>query len=737
MKKKFCLIKSICIMLVVSFLAGALSGCGSDSSGNTGSGTSGASAGSMSDAYSYVTTGNVKYRVKAEGNYFYFYSKGAWTKKFMKGVNIGAGEPGLFPGDLSISYADYYRWFTEISAMGANCIRVYTAQRPQFYNALADFNKKAKNPLIFFQGVWLDESDIASLGDAYAQNSQIMTSFIEDSKNLADIIHGHATLPVRAGYASGTYNADVSPYFAGWILGIEWDPKFVKSTNDNNPTKNTYDGKYLYTLSASPFEAFLCQVGDQLIQYQTQKYGDQVPLAFTNWVTTDPLTHPNEPHPDDDMVSVNTENIKSRNTFLPGEFASYNVYPYYPDSFNYQQDYTSYVDSTGKKNPYEAYLKDLKMAHTMPVLIGEFGIPSSRGLAHKNDVSGYNQGDIDETQQGTILLDLLNSIYKADYAGGLIFTWQDEWFKRTWNTEKFDIADRRPFWSNVQTNEQSFGILAFDPGTKQSTAYVDGNISDWAKDSPVLVNSTGQLYMKSDERYVYFMVKLSKDFNFDHSTLLIPLDTIDGQGNFKANNYNATFDKAADFLIAVNGKDNTRIVVDSYYDAFYYLYGEQYQMIPKVADIHTKNSGRFDPMQLCYNYELTVPPQNTVVPFESYETGKLTFGDANPSDRDYQSLADFCYKNGNLEIKIPWQLLNVMDPSGKQIMNDMYTMQNITPTDAHVFSVGLGVQGASATQSNAISLNGAFNWNAWNMPTYHERLKPSYNVLKQGLSKFQ
>lgn len=733
MKRNVRLLRAVCVTLLLSLFAGALTGCGADASG-TGSAAGG--SGGAAQAYSYVTSGNVKYRVKAEGNYFQFYDQGKWSKLFLKGVNIGAGEPGLFPGDLTISYEDYYRWFGEISAMGANCVRIYTAMRPQFYNALADFNKKAKQPLYFYQGVWLSETDIASLGDAYANNSQIMNAFIDDAKNLADIIHGHAVLPVRAGYASGTYTADVSRYFAGWILGMEWDPQFVKSTNDNNPTKNTYDGKYLYTLSASPFEAFLCQTGDQLIDYETRTYGAQEPLGFVNWVTTDPLIHPNEPHPDDDAVSVNMEDIKTRSAFLPGEFVAYNVYPYYPDSMNYQQDYISYVDSTGKKNPYEAYLKDLKMAHTMPVLIGEFGIPTSRGMTHKSEVLGYNQGDIDETQQGAILVDLLNSIYKTKYAGGLIFTWQDEWFKKTWNNVLFDVPDKRPFWSNVQTNEQSFGLLTFDPGSKQSAAYVDGDISDWAKDTPVLANGTGQLYMKSDERYVYFMVKLSKDFDFDRSTLLIPVDTIDGQGNFKASAYNASFDKAADFLIAVNGKDNTRIVVDSYYDAFYYLYGERYQMIPKVADIRTKNSGRFDPIQLCYNYELTVPPQNTKVPFESYETGKLTFGDANPSNKDYKSLADFCYKDGNLEIKVPWQLLNVMDPSGKQIMNDLYTMQNITPTDARGFSVGLGLQG-SAAQPSALSLTGQYDWSAWTTPTYHERLKPAYDVLKKALGQFQ
>lgn len=46
----------------------------------------------------------------------------------------------------------------------------------------------------------------------------------------------------------------------------------------------------------------------------------------------------------------------------------------------------------------------------------------------------------------------------------------------------------------------------------------------------------------------------------------------------------------------------------------------------------------------------------------------FTKGSASPDAEDYSLLADFCYKDGALEIKIPWQLFRVMDPSGKQIM---------------------------------------------------------------------
>ncbi len=123
------------------------------------------------DQFDYVTTNNIKYRVKAEGNFLKIYSNGKWSDVFLKGVNIGAGEPGLFPGDLTIRYEDYYKWFEQISAMNANCIRIYTTMRPQFYTALHDFNSKSEKPLYFFQGVWINEEDESVFGDVYANNS--------------------------------------------------------------------------------------------------------------------------------------------------------------------------------------------------------------------------------------------------------------------------------------------------------------------------------------------------------------------------------------------------------------------------------------------------------------------------------------------------------------------------------------------------------------------------------------
>ena len=684
------------------------------------------------ESYTDNQTG-ISCRFKAEGDYFYIYESGDWKQMFMRGVNIGATEPGLFPGDLTISYDTYYRWFGYISEMNCNCIRIYTLMPPQFYQALGDFNKKAKNKLYLYQGIWVNEEDIERLSDTYAENEKILNDFMTDAVNLVNVIHGKAKIAETAGEAYGTYNTDVSPWLVGWIIGIEWDPNFVINTNNQHPDKKDYDGEYLYTQTASPFEAFLCRVGDALIKHEAKTYKFQVPLAFSNWITTDPLTHPNEPHFDEDKTTVNTENVKCRN-FGPGMFASYHIYPYYPDSLNYQEDYLEYTDDSGKVNTYEAYLENLKLAHTVPIIVAEFGIPTSRGMGHES-VMGYNQGMVDETAQGAMLIDMLGSIENAKYAGGIVFTWQDEWFKRTWNNVMFDIADRRPYWSNIQTTEQCFGLLAFDPGKESMAAYVDGDVSEWRNAKPTVTTAQGKLYIKSDERYLYIMLDAG-NYDFEKDTLLIPINTIADQGNLKAAQYNAEFDTAADFLIYINGKDNSHIYVDRYYDAFnyYFLESKKLSDIKAEENAGVKNSGMFDIMRLCYGYNLTVKGTNQVVPDKAYETGKLRYGNGNPKAQEYKSLSDFYFKNDKLEIRIPWQLLNVMDPSGKQQISDFRKTQVISPQAYQSFDFGFAYR--TGAESLKITLGGSYEYNGWNTPTWHERLKPAYYELQNYFKKF-
>ena len=668
----------------------------------------------------------IKIVSKVEGKDFYVYYDGKWEKKFLKGVNMGAAKPGTFPGEHAITKEEYSGWFKEISDMNADVIRVYTTLKPDFYDALYEYNKNSEKPLYILQGVWINDTDITELQDAYGDKERILKNFIKDAQDLVDVFHGNAILTEKAGFASGEYTNDISEYVIGWVLGVEWDPIFVDTTNKNNPSRNTYNGKYLFTENASPFETFMCEAGDKIVEYEVDNYKMARPVSYTNWLTADMLKHPNEPFAYEDQIEVNAEHIRPQESFTEGVFASYHIYPYYPDFMNYQKDYIEFKDEKGKINTYKAYLKDLMSQHTMPVLVAEVGIPASRGMAHESLYSGYNQGNHDETEQGVILQNLLKDIYDEGYCGGLVFSWQDEWFKRTWNTMDFDMPDTRPFWSNPQTNEQEFGILAFDPGEGQSLCYVDGDIDEWTEDNPIYASNNIKLYAKSDEKYLYLMVD-KENFDLSKDKILIPIDTIRNQGNTKDIEKRVEFTREADFEIIIDGENNSKILVDAYYDSFNYLYGNKLKIIEDTPLYKIKNSGIFNPMYLCLNKELVLPEDKITVPFSKYETGILKFGNGNPKQEGYNSLTDFSEKDGKIEIRIPWQLLNVMDPSNKQIMSDLYKNGSIKAEKLENFYIGAG----NIQESESVIDMGEYSWDSWDKPTYHERLKPSYYKLQE------
>ena len=62
----------------------------------------------------------------------------------------------------------------------------------------------------------------------------------------------------------------------------------------------------------------------------------------------------------------------------------------------------------------------------------------------------------------------------------------------------------------MQTSEEFFGLLSFDPGEKP-VCIVDGDASDWEGEQPLLASKDTELYVKSDEAYIYLMLRGKND----------------------------------------------------------------------------------------------------------------------------------------------------------------------------------------------------------------------------------
>ncbi len=140
---------------------------------------------------------------------------------------------------------------------------------------------------------------------------------------------------------------------------------------------------------------------DGLMQYENEQY-QSVPTTRIFI-----LAHPGSPDPSnrrracwksEDLEQIDLANLLHTET-SPGFFIGYHAYPYYPDFIIQDPIYLAESDSIGP-NSYLGYLKDLKAHYQdIPLIIAEFGVPSSWGAGHLAP-SGMHHGGISEEEQG-------------------------------------------------------------------------------------------------------------------------------------------------------------------------------------------------------------------------------------------------------------------------------------------------------------------------------------------------
>lgn len=679
--------------------------------------------------------------MRTGGDKIYKLGQSGYEEFTIQGVNLGSGEPGEWSTDFHISKEVYMRWFAQMQEMGANTVRVYTIQADDFYEAFYEYNKDREEPLYMLQGVWINDYTQNSHRDAYDED--FLDTFLNDCRTVVDVIHGNKKISLgrMASAGSGTYRRDISQWVIGYILGVEWEDVTVVYTDEKYAGLEgytSYRGDYMYTTEdATPFEVLLARVGDKIIEYESKRYKQQRLVAFSNWPTTDPFLYP------EDVTAffmkcacVDVEHIRTTEEFQAGQFASYHVYPYYPDYLSYVdswaeygiEDLSPYHLGEGKYNTYRAYLTMLTGHHTMPVVISEFGVSTGRGMAQRDMNTGRNQGNMSEKEQGQALIDCYEDIMQAGCAGGCVFSWQDEWFKRTWNTMYAVDLKRTPYWSDYQTNEQYFGLLSFDPGEKTSVCYVDGDISEWTDEDVTVRQQDMTVSMKYDEKFIYFLIH-KEGLDFEGETLYLPIDTTWKSGSSYCRNYDLLFDRAADFLLVLNGKENSRLLVQERYESLRSTYAQN------VDDYDTYEAGYEPEVDSPLFVEIDMILQ-TATPLlygdntasaETYETGLLTYGNANPESPDFHSLADFICEGDYIEVKLPWQILNFADPSRMEIHDDYYD-DNYGVAYLNIDELYIGI--GTGREQGRIHLE-PFALKGWgNKVTSHERLKSSYYMLK-------
>ncbi|UOQ49123.1 hypothetical protein MUN88_03075 [Gracilibacillus caseinilyticus] len=674
----------------------------------------------------------IKFRTNKEQ--LEIYKNDSWSPFFVKGVNMGATLPGYFPGEHAIKKEDYLRWFEMIKEMGANTIRIYTIHDPAFYQALVEFNQKHnEDPLYFMQGVWSPVNLLKEKKDAWAP--EVTKQFKEEMSNAIGAVSGDITLPENPGKASGEFTADASSYLVSWHIGTEWDPEIVENTNKQHNEDSLFQGDYFETTKeASAFESWLAELMDDLAEKEEAK-GWQHPITFTNWITTDPLEHPDEPFVMEDLVSVDATHIQRTNE-TGGYFASYHAYPYYPDFLRYTDKYDNVKNDEGKVDTYKGYLQELKEYHKdMPIMITEFGVPASRGNAHFGPLD-RDQGGHMETEQGQHNVDMLQHIYQEDYAGAVVFTWQDEWFKKTWNTMGLEDPHRRPFWYNNLSVEMSYGLLGMYPD-KHDELTIDGELADWDKleegESQTLSTALTDFNVTHDEGYVYLAGHLPEDVDAKEDTIYFGVNTLAGGMKKPESLQGKTLDDGLETLVQLGGGNESEVLIAPSYDFHQRMYDN--------ATDDDQNSSMHS-WKLAVSRKVNSSKVNKTFPFEEVSVGELK-----KASTSKDSQADWAVHGDVIEVRIPWSLLGIADPSSKQAVS--YSAKEKGDTEMLrekiegirfiPWVVNQDSQTVEGIKKESISVTDypLYNWEEWQKVEYDEQLKQSYYMIQDAFTNLE
>jgi len=660
---------------------------------------------------------------KTLGNHIAMHTGSQYRSLMLKGINLGSSPPGYFPGEIgyAISPDQYEKWIKEMADAGFNCIRVYTLHPPAFYEKLADYNQRHQdNPLLLFQGIWLDEVEDFYDPESYDLLNKV-TSFTREIHEIVDCINGNGDVAYRYGRSFGRYISDVSRWTAGYIIGREISPQEVDTTDNRHTSTNSYSGTNLTIAGASASEVFVTQMLDAVLKYEELNYAVKRPVSISSWPTLDPLIHPTEIFTDEDKASFDIAKITLKNP-EPGIFASYHAYPYYPNFISQEPSYLTYSDSYGP-NSYLGYLNALKDHYSaMPLVIAEFGVPSSWGSAHQS-FSNMHHGGYSEQQQGEKDMRLMHNIIDAGCAGGFMFAWMDEWFKPTWIVAYLEaygmlsggvIIPTRQLWHNLTSPEQNFGFLTYDQ--TEMLPYIA-----YQTDKPS--GPLKKISATNDNSCFFLEIETNKALSAG-DTVMIAFDTyLTGLGESLLPN-GKILDNRSEFLLTMVLSNDTAL----------YQVTEAYDMNGLTPRFDLSN-------HLVQKFQSTVTDGapwkvmqwiNDGYVLTKQDIGKVPM--ENSATFSFGKRTAVAWKDSKIEVRIPWTMLYFRDPTQMKVIDGAvsydggYNYEILTATSDGI-AVSVYFDGEVTTSESR------YTWPLWLIvPPTETREKKSLQIVKTGLT---
>lgn len=641
---------------------------------------------------------------------FYVSNKGIFNKDdneemIIRGVELDSSYGPKRSTEFAIEEDTYFKWFKQIQDMGANTIRISNIYNDGFYKAFYKYNKNRKDPLYLIQGISVDVVEFES--KKKIDRLEFYDNLLKDGKKIVDIVHGRKILLTNSKKGNGFFLYDISPWVIGYLIGDEWNQETITYIDKTLDSKPSYKGDYVSTsVESTNFEKMMAEIVETIIGYETRKYHEQRPISVNSTFLMDPFKYPE--HNAVQLEKFNTfsiEHIKPTQKLKSGLFASYAF-----EHFNFSLLPLIEPSEVEKFPNVKNYFDLLQQYHSSPVVISSIGYPSDEYLNV-------------EAPQESILVEQIKMFEAIGYKGNIIRSWQDVWDRRNLaNSYAVDLQQINN-WHDPLTSTQHFGLIGFKPFRDDVLMKIDGKNGDWQDVDFSYKDNQRKIKMTRDHAYLYFLIE-DKAISTENPFYLA-LDTHPHLGSTNPLITNGKFDKKMDFIVHVDPTKGAKIFVHERYQGVRQNFLELTSGRNPYFYYPDKQSSTFDPVQYLYKDKKILSEKEL---FDVTKTNyQYSFKEVAPLKvlSPEQDHADVAIKDGHLEIRIPYQLLNIYDPLKFTIHDDYYKHFGVEPLRINKLYLNIGNNSSSPSKSIEIKVK-----ELKALKRVEEFVKPSYYTMK-------
>jgi hypothetical protein len=299
--------------------------------------------------------------------------------------------------------------------------------------------------------------------------------------------------------------------------------------------------------------------------------------------------------------------------------------------------------------------------------------------------------------------------------------------------------------------EQNYGVMGQYAGEVGRTPRLGGDPALWQALSTVQSSIAGapgklrQVRAGADESFLYLAVDLEPGrFPWASTGLQLAIDTyLPRVGQHRLPRSQLRSEVGFEFLIDLATPDSGTVLVTPDYNRHASkldpLTGDDFgQFARRPVITRDRTDGQFDSLFVITN-RARFGRDGTFFPAGRHDRGKLAHGTEAAS-----TLADWYLDEpaGLLQVRLPWDLLNVTDPSTRTLLFDRRTKGAFGTVTAEDFRIGVAIYQKGAETEASIALPAVeggvwrakaftpWRWTGWTEPRSHAGLKPVYDSIK-------